>query len=461
MKKRHCSYSKKMQLAIANVWIVSLPIPLFSMEAGQPPSSETPATESASVAQQQPIDVVASAAQGPETVEPIEKIGTQGNWVKKREWLIKTHETTNEIQELVAQTEQVRKKFIDAFNDIDAILDKYYQDLSLGDGKIQGLFDNIKRYLEKKQKKERALLEASSTGKSDQFLQEKIENIGRSIKPLKDQLAQLKLDMKSIEDLGKSLVDRIKRFDEQMAILQEGATTAKSVANQMWDILDHNKAREQYYNLKLSVLEKAKAANAYLKEDLFKDFGSVIETIKTQITRTQDQIKKLEADGLIIKDRAQRVKELKLEQESKEKTETEKKDLQNESQKKLAAPVEESGSGWQAKIYNFFSGIKKHSLDFIVQLKNKIQKTKQSTPASPQTTTPTQAPVHAEPARSGFFSGIKQYSLDLVSSLKNKIFKAAPSKPATPPQQPSPPAQAIAIPPMQPATNVVPVPPAS
>lgn len=386
MKKRHCSYSKKMQLAIANAWIVSLPIPLFSMQAEQPPSDQVSATNPESMAQQQPT----------ETVEPIEKIGTQGNWVKKREWLIKAHEVTNEIQDVVAQTEQVRKTFIDAYNDIDVILDKYYQDLSLGDGKIQGLFDNIKRYLDKKQKKERALLEASIDEKPDFSLQEKIDNIGRSIKPLKQQLAQLKLDMKSIEDLGKSLADRIKRVDEQMGILQESATTAKDIANQMWNIIDHNKAREQYYNLKLSILEKAKAINVYLKEDLFKDFGSVIGTIKTQIARTQDQIKKLEADGLFIKDRAQKIQEFKREQESKQKTDAEKKESQKEPHKELAAQAVQQPSSWQKKIYDFGSAIKKYFQELVVLVKSKLQKQAQSTPAT--STPPHQSVVPQAPA---------------------------------------------------------------
>lgn len=378
MKNWHCSYSKKMQLAIASLWIVSLPIPLFSMQAEQAAQEQTPSGPQETVqptaqAQQQPANVMAPAAQAPETVEPIEKIGTQGNWVKKREWLIKAHEVTNEIQEIVAQTEVVRKSFIDAYNEIDVTLDKYYQELGLGDGKIQGLFDNIKRYLEKKQKKEKSLLGAVGDEKPDPVLQAKIDSIDEAIKPLKQQLSQLKLDMKSIEDLDRSLTDRIKRVDEQIGVMQDLATSAKNTALQMWDIIDHNKARENYYDLKLSTLEKIKASNSYLKEDLFKDFESVIGTIKTQITRTQDQIKKLEADGLFIKDRAQRIKEFKLNPNAKPATEAdEKKESQKDANQKGV-----QASSLLSRTYNILAYIIAFPLNIIVWIKEKIVGTPQ------------------------------------------------------------------------------------
>ena len=384
MKNRHCSYTKKVQRAIANLWIASLPIPLFAMETEQLVQDQVSVTTQATETQarQQPT----------EPVEPIEKIGIQGNWLKKREWLIKAYEITNEIQEIAAQTEQVRKSFIDAYNEINTTLDTYYKDIGLDDGKIQGLFDSIKRYLEKKQKQERASLGVAADEKLDPSMQAKIESIEEAIKPLKQQLSQLKLDMKSIEDLDKSLADRIKRVDEQIGVMQEQATNSKNIAHQMWDIIDHNKAREQYYNLKLSILEKVKAINSYLKEDLYKDFGSVIGTIKTQITRTQEQIKKLEADGLIIKNRAQRIKELKLNPEAQQSAATEKKDqIEQTAQKSAQAP------GLFTKIYNAIITISTYPLDLIQWIKEKITGPKPTTQTVNARVQTSQQPIPVQP----------------------------------------------------------------
>ena len=89
------------------------------------------------------------APAGPDTTaEPTEKIGTSGNWIKKREWLMKANEVFGEIQDAAAQAEQVRKVFIDKFNETDTALDVYYKNLGLNEGKVTELFDSISQYLE-------------------------------------------------------------------------------------------------------------------------------------------------------------------------------------------------------------------------------------------------------------------------------------------------------------------------
>jgi len=284
----------------------------FEIPLVQPPQ-QTAATPAFSFESSKPIDVTPQPPSnaGPETVDSVEKIGVQGNWVKKRDWLLKSHDVNNEIHDIVLHVEKVRKTYIDKNSQIDTELDTYYKHLGLGQGKIQELFDNIFRYLDKKRTKGIATLKVSDEVK-DPELQAKIDIIEQSARTSKQQLEQLKLDMKSIEDLDRSLSDRIKRFDEQASMMQEEATKAQARTNELWSIIDHNKARLYYYELKNAILEKVKATQSYLAEDLLKDFDAVIETIKKQITITQDQIKKIESDGIFIKERARRVKEMKL-----------------------------------------------------------------------------------------------------------------------------------------------------
>lgn len=256
------------------------------------------------------LPINAMQGPGPETIEPIEKIGLQGNWVKKREWLVKANEVNYEIQDVALQTEQIRKGFISRYNQIDNDLDMYYKDLGLQEGGILELFDSIQRYLDKKKKKDVASLTPGENPDSD--LQAKIDVLEDSIKLSKQQIEQLRLDMKSIDDLHESLEDRIKKLDEQINIIHEDAAKAKVVTNDMWSIIDHTKARALYYDLKNVILETIKNTQNYLREDLSKDFDTVIETIKTQMARTKDGIKKLEDEGVFIKNRAQRIKEFKL-----------------------------------------------------------------------------------------------------------------------------------------------------
>lgn len=248
---------------------------------------------------------------GPETSMAIEKIGTQGNWVKKREWLMKSHEAFAEIQEVVTQIEQSRVAFVTKLNDTDRLLDSYYKGLGLNDGRINELLDKVTDYLETKRKQ--ALIQIGAVAdKPDPDLQAKIDIIESNIKHNKLQLEQLTLDMKAVEDLGKSLVDRVKRVDERLGTVQTTFTKAQGIINDLWDIIDHNKARDKYYELKITILEQIKAEQTYLQQDLLADFDTVIQTIITQIGRTEVEIKKIEENGLFIKNRARRVKELKL-----------------------------------------------------------------------------------------------------------------------------------------------------
>lgn len=289
-------------------------------------------------------------AQGPETIESPEKIGVQGNWVKKRNFLMQANDVGIEIQDIAAQTEPTRKMFIDKNNEIDSELDEYYKFLGLEEGKILELFENILRYLEKKKKKEVATLIAHTDEQTDPDLQAKIDMIEDSIKLSKQQLEQLKLDMKSIEDLDRSLGDRLKRLDTELNNIQEEATKAKIIVNNLWNIIDHNKARDSYYELKNTILEKIKNTQTYLKEDLFKDFESVVGTIRQQITRTKEQIGKLEKEGIFIKNRALRVKELKLKElQLKQDEATAQQAPQQPEPAKVTKPTT-----WYEQLYDYF-----------------------------------------------------------------------------------------------------------
>jgi hypothetical protein len=243
---------------------------------------------------------------GPETDDP-QTIGVQGNWLKKRDWLIKAHEIDEEIHTIIVQNEALRASYVKLNNQVDVEFDEYYKQLGLGQGKIQELIESILVYIEQKKTQELATLTAQVKSGQDQL---KIYQIEQTVKKTKKELDQLRLDMQSIDDLERSLAERLKRFDEQAGLMQEESTKAQNRINQLWSIIDHNKAREYYYELKNGALERVKSANKYLQEDLFNDFKSVIDTIRKQIAATRERIKKLEKeDDIWIIDRARRVEE--------------------------------------------------------------------------------------------------------------------------------------------------------
>jgi chromosome segregation ATPase len=293
----------------------------------------------------------APSATGPETVDNSEKNGMQGNWVKKREWLLKAHEVFTEVQTTANQLEVQRKGFMQKLNDIDAVLDAYYSQVGVDEGKINELFDSILRFLEKKRKHDVSQIAPSE--QKDPELLAKIDVVENSVKESKQQLEQLRLDMSAINELGRSLIDRIKRVDERITTVQEQVAQGQQIIDDLWNIIDHNKARDKYYELQIKILETIKTEQNYIQTDLTQDFDAVCETIKQQITSIQEQIKKLESDGFFIKDRSKRIKEIKLKDLKLNRAEAEKANKKSQSEPAQLAKKQKKQISIFAHIYDW------------------------------------------------------------------------------------------------------------
>jgi hypothetical protein len=253
---------------------------------------------------------------GPETVAVSdERIGEQGNWVKKKQWLLKAFEVNNNIYNLALQIADTRSIYSGKNDAISDELHNFYRDLGTEHGKLQEMFESVERYLEKKKKKNLSELSSEGAKKTevDRDYQLKIELLESQIKQSKDELEQLKLDIKSIDDIGKSLTQRLEKVDEQISSALNLAEGSKSKLEGLWEIVDDKKARQIYYDL-VGAEENMKATLSYLKDILATDFDQVIKNAKKQIAVAKEDVKKLEDKGLIIKDRSKRIEQLKLEE---------------------------------------------------------------------------------------------------------------------------------------------------
>ncbi len=242
-----------------------------------------------------------------------EKIGIQGNWMKKKEWLIKAYEAHDEIQALAIEIQTSRRSFNDKFNVIDRELDTFYKTLGVDQGKLQETFANIMQYLEKKKARDIAELQSKkgTDTLSEREYQTIVEQLEIGIKTNKAELEQLKLDIKSIDDLDRSITDRLKRLDEQIERAMGLVKQAHSTVRDMWNIIDDNLAKNQYYQLKGSLLETLRSIKTYLVEDLPRDFDNVLNTMRNQMQAVTSGTKRLESAGLVIRDRTTRIDELK------------------------------------------------------------------------------------------------------------------------------------------------------
>lgn len=343
-------------------------------------------------------------APGPDTTDSVEAIGSQGNWVRKKEWLIQANDVNKEIQSLAAKDEQLRQNFIQKNNDIEKDIANFYKELSLDQGKMQEMFGSISRYLDEKRKTDIDALGFSGENKLNPELQAKASQVENETKQSTVILEQLKLDIKSIDDLNQSLIDRLKRLDEYLDNIEDEAYNAQEITDSLWKVIDHNIARDRYYELKNVILEKIKNIQSFLQDDLSKDFDAVANTLKGQFPLVQEGVKKLEDRGIFIKDRWRRIKQLLLKEAQDKKQAAGQKPAEP---KQPIVAAESPTQSWSAQIYNFFGYLLKSISNTFVSIKNAIMGTstkvppKVAAPVEQKTATPT-LPITplAEPATS-------------------------------------------------------------
>ena len=237
-----------------------------------------------------------------------EKIGTSGNWVKKREWVKESYLVNEEIQSSVSEIQKLREPFQNKFIKIDGELDSFYKQEGFKYSRVKVLFNGLNRYLDKKRKKEVKKLKSGVTGEEEIKIDILLENIKNS----KNETEQLRLDIKSIDDLDKSLNDRLKKLDEYIKLSLDESLKSKEMIDEVWYIIDDLKARDIFYQLKGDSLEKINAIKRYLTGTFSTDFNNYLKVIRDQIEKVSNSIKGLEEKGLIIKNRSERLEEIKL-----------------------------------------------------------------------------------------------------------------------------------------------------
>lgn len=239
-----------------------------------------------------------------ETIDlPEEKIGIQGNWIKKREWVKESYKVNQQIQDIVSEIQKLRYSFQDKFTKINNELELFYKQESLNQGTVKALFNDINRYLDKKKNEYSRKLKEGVTSVEEVEL----ATLLRDTKILKKELKQLMLDIKSVDQIDKSLNDRLKKLDEFLKMSLDESVMAKKMVDEIWYIIDDLKARDIYYKLKGDSLEKVKAIKKYLAGSFQTDFNNLLSTIRDQFAKISEHIKDLEKRGLIIKNRSERL----------------------------------------------------------------------------------------------------------------------------------------------------------
>lgn len=302
------------------------------------------------------------SSDGPNTVDqPEEKIGTNGNWCKKKDFLMRSFDVQQEIEAIATKIQSYRSVYQQKFNSIDGELESFYKQLGLEQGKVEGLLTSLGEYIDqKKQRRINRFKQNITDIREQQFA---IEQLEESLKANKEELAQLKIDMKAIEELDKSVNARIQRAEEQITVAQREAARTKEIIQSIWDMLDDRRAKAAYFELKDGILRRLQSINNYLQQELLSDLEKLGSTINTQLKKTRDAIKNLEDKGFLIRDRNKRLDDLNIKKAKEAAAEL---IALQHKENKPSRTVKKTGYfnrlynnfvDWLANVYRFFTSI--------------------------------------------------------------------------------------------------------
>jgi len=234
--------------------------------------------------------------------------GERGNWVKKRAWIKEAQLTNEQVQKDAQAARKSRAQFFTEFEKIDKKVNEFYVAKGFGRGKIGTLIADLKA--DAQQEKERRIAQARKRSESDDapinFYDVQIEAIEQDVKRLDRDFEQFNLDMKSIAELDTSITERLKIVDKQIKDATDVALQSTKQLNDMWWMVDDQKACDAYYTIR-GYGDKVASIKKYLEETLFADFKSVISTIEKQIEQINKQTEAFEQRGLVVSHRALRL----------------------------------------------------------------------------------------------------------------------------------------------------------
>jgi hypothetical protein len=207
--------------------------------------------------------------------------------------------------------------FYDKFQKTDEILDNFYKEAGLKKGKLEDLFNEVEKYIEKTKAQTKRLFTISLSDVGERIRYEAIKirkqhsdmySIDEEFKQKKNDLEQLKVDIKSIEKLDTAAKDRLKFVENKIKEIRSKAEKAQLLSKKIWYVIDDKKAKKIFSQLSI-IYQEVKNLQEYTTKDLFADFNMITEKTKKQIETATSSIEKLEKQQIFIRNRAERIEQ--------------------------------------------------------------------------------------------------------------------------------------------------------
>lgn len=215
----------------------------------------------------------------------------RGNWLKKRQWLLRAKEENRKIQEDVTACNQKKAPLLKEYNGIQSFLKEFYNEISQ---RLEKLRINAQRLLQ---------TEEIATAKKENITVAEEKKIEQSLPSFEefDEQAELQKriqgfpeELTSVKQLDEAISKRIEKLDEELESIHSDSERAHMLYEEMWELLDDQKAQTYFYQLK-NIRAHVKSIREYLETDFSLDFNATIATTKEQSEKSKEKLLDLEA----------------------------------------------------------------------------------------------------------------------------------------------------------------------
>ena len=262
-------------------------------QAPKPQQEPEPAPE--------PVPEVTPEENMTEALVKEEDIGFRGNWVKKRQWLKRAMAENNRLQDLVLAISEARGPYMEQYFAISRELDGFYTHIGKTREKIKDLGNELRGYLEKLQVERLAVA----------IDVEQQEKIAKELAGYAKEIADFEQSVTNLSTFEEALRKRIERLDAQVNEALQLAGKARGIYEEIWDIIDDQKAQAHFYEIQGTLAPKIQTIHDYVTGSLKTDYDGVLKSLQTNLDELRDLVKKLESHDFIVTKRFERLTELK------------------------------------------------------------------------------------------------------------------------------------------------------
>ena len=213
-------------------------------------------------------------------------IDSSGNWLQKRVIWEDAQDKYEEIKDLMNRVIDARMNFFTQRNSTDKTANLFFIDIGFAQGELEEIMDELLKEIEMERLVEGDLDEAE-------------RNIKATLMEKKQEIEQLRLDLKSISELDEALDTALLELMKQINLCHDYEGQAWDKFKAIGQELDEQKAKEHYLYMD-ALLKNIQAIYQYISGPFNQYFSSSISKINSHMDTIKSSISSLQENGVAL-----------------------------------------------------------------------------------------------------------------------------------------------------------------